>query len=257
MNIFYPPVWLVKKSRVLSALAMRVVKLTGKSRYAIHPKHLISIEKPWYLAKINKNDIVLDLGCNNGQHSLKIAKHCRKIVGLDYDQQQLNIATASAKDKKITNAQFKKQDLEQKLPLKSNSIDKIIFLDVLEHLVKRQQILREISRVLKPKGLLFLAVPNVETSWKKLQQQVGLNCYGDPDHKIEYTKTSISQELTKAGLKIVDSKPVVFDTPWVGFIDLLGGFSLSLYAQITKIKKQKAKNNPQESTGFRIVASHR
>ena len=63
-RILYPFVWLIKKSKVLSAVSMRLTKLTGNSKYRIHPKHLINIEKPWYLKDINKSDVVLDLGCN-------------------------------------------------------------------------------------------------------------------------------------------------------------------------------------------------
>jgi len=82
INLLFPLVWLVKKSKALSAVAMRMVKLTGKSKYAIHPKHLIKIENPWYLKHIDKSDHVLDLGCNNGQHSLKVARKCKKVVGV-------------------------------------------------------------------------------------------------------------------------------------------------------------------------------
>ncbi len=255
MKLFYPFIWLIKKSRILSALSMRLVKLTGKSRYAIHPKHLIKIEPPWYLAKIKAGDVVLDLGCNNGQHTLRLAGKCRRIIGLDNDKKQLAIALASARDEKISNVQFRFQDLEKKLNFNPKTFDKIIFLDVLEHIVNRRQILKEIKRILKPKGLVFLAVPNIETSWKKLQQSVGLNCYADPDHKIEYTETEIRQDLNRAGFKIVSLKPVTYDTSWVGFFDLAGGLSLSLYAFIAKVKRAKARSNPKESTGFRIIMS--
>lgn len=253
MKPLYPLIWLMKKSRVLSALSMRLVKLTGKSRYAIHPKHLIRIEAPWYFSRIKAGDTVLDLGCNNGQHTLKLAGKCRKIIGVDHDKKQLAIAWASARDKKISNAQFVIQDLEKKLNFDPNSFDKVIFLDVLEHIVNRSRILKEIRRVLKPGGLVFLAVPNIETSWKRLQQSVGLNGYADPDHKIEYTESQIRKDLGRAGFTIISLKPVTYDTPWVGFFDLIGGLSLKFYAFIAKVKQKKAQANPKESTGFRII----
>ena len=168
MHWAYPLVWLIKKSKALSAVSMRLVQLTGKSKYRVHPKHLIKIEKPWYLGKIKKTDKVLDLGCNNGQQTLKAAARCKEILGLDYDEQQLEIARASADDKKIGNAVFKTHDLEKKLPIKDKSFDKVLCLDVLEHIVKRDQLLAEINRVLKANGLTFIAIPNIETSWKKL-----------------------------------------------------------------------------------------
>ena len=86
-------VWIIKKSKALSALSLRLTKLTGKSKYRIHPKHLIKIEKPWYLSSIKKTDKVLDLGCHNGQHTLKTSQFCKSIKGLDksLDQLKFNI----------------------------------------------------------------------------------------------------------------------------------------------------------------------
>ena len=160
---FFIFIRLLKKSRNLSSLSCRLTQLAGKSKYPIHPKHLIKIEKPWYLENIKADDIVLDLGCGNGQHSLKAAKRCKKVVGVDYNQRQLKIAQKSAKDKKIKNIEFLKLDLEKKLAFKKNIFDKILCLDILEHLKKRKQFLSEIKRVLKPGGIVFISVPNKNT----------------------------------------------------------------------------------------------
>lgn len=250
-------VWIIKKSKALSALSLRLTKLTGKSKYRIHPKHLIKIEKPWYLSSIKKTDKVLDLGCHNGQHTLKTSQFCKSIKGLDKSLDQLKIAKDSTKDKGVKNATFSRHNLEKKLPIKANYFDKILCLDVLEHIVHRKQLLSEIKRVLKPAGLAFIAIPNTATTWKKLQKKVGLNYYSDPDHKIEYTKKQIETVLDAAGFNVLALKPVVFDTPWVGFFDLLGGLSLKAYTTITKIKKHKVINNLNESTGFRIIIKHK
>ena len=253
MKLLFPLVWLIKKSKVFSAVSMRLTQLTGKSKYKIHPKHLIKIEPPWYLADINQQDVVLDIGCHNGQHTLKTAVKCKKIIGLDYDQKQLFIAKNSAKDKNIKNIVFQRFNLEQKLKFKDQSFDKILCLDVLEHIIKRKQLLAEIRRLLKPRGLAFIAIPNVNTSWKQLQKKVGLNYYSDPDHKIEYTLEEIKKVIQQAGFKIISLKPITYDSPWIGFIDLLGGLSLRLYAKIALFKKSKAEKNINESTGFRII----
>jgi hypothetical protein len=48
--------------------------------------------------------------------------------------------------------------------------------------------------------------------------------------------------------------PVVYDTPWAGLIDALGGVSLRLYARLSRWKREVAVICPEESTGFRVVA---
>jgi hypothetical protein len=48
--------------------------------------------------------------------------------------------------------------------------------------------------------------------------------------------------------------PVVYDTPWAGMIDAVGGLSLGLYARLSRWKREVALARPIESTGFRVVA---
>jgi hypothetical protein len=48
--------------------------------------------------------------------------------------------------------------------------------------------------------------------------------------------------------------PVVYDTPWAGIIDAVGGLSLGLYTRLSRWKRAVALRRPDESTGFRVVA---
>ena len=227
-KIFLPIIWLFKKSKNFSALSCRLTQLTGKSKYPLHPKHLVNIEEPWYLADIKANDLVLDLGCGNGQHSLRAAKKAKKIIAVDYDRKQLKIGESTAKDRKVTNVKFLFHNLEKRLPFKSKSFDKILGLDILEHLNKRRRFLKEAKRVLKTKGTIFLTAPNKNTSWRKIQRKVGINSFSDPDHKKEYSLPEIKKLLVKLKFKILSLESITYDTHYIGFIDLVGGFSLLL-----------------------------
>lgn len=255
-KIFFPFIWLLKETKKLSSLSVRLTKITGKSKYPLHPKHIIYLEELWYKKDISKNDTVLDLGCGNGQHSIKIAHLCKKIIAVDQDENQLKLAQQIVKDKRITNINFMKMDLEKELSFRDKSFNKVLCLDVLEHLNNDYQLLKEIKRILKPKGLVFLTVPNKTTSWKKLQKNAGLNYFSDPDHKKEYSLGQIKKEINNLGLRIIYLKPVVFDTPWSGLIDLVGSFSLKAYKKLCLWKKNLVLNNLNESIGFRIILSN-
>jgi ubiquinone/menaquinone biosynthesis C-methylase UbiE len=240
-----------------TGLSIKLVRWTGKSREAIHPKHLISSpENYWYLAYLDLNDSVLDLGCGNGVHTLKAASYCRKIIGIDYSDDSLNLAARLAAQKMIRNATFQKADLEiNPLPFADSSFDKVLFLDVIEHLQERERMLREIKRVLRAGGLLLLTAPNRETSWKRVQRRFGLSSYADPDHKIEYDQDEFIRELSQAGFRVKGTTmPIVYDTPFAGWIDLTGGFSLSLYDRLARWKREYVKKHPKETTGWRVVA---
>ncbi|HCM37612.1 MAG: Methyltransferase type 11 [Candidatus Gottesmanbacteria bacterium GW2011_GWB1_43_11] len=252
-KLLTPIVVFLQKTAVLSAVACRLVKWTGKHKDPIHPKHLVKIRDPWYLEYLHAQDIVLDVGCNNGQHTLKAAKKCKFIYGFDYDRGLLQLAQKEASRLSLKNVEFQIGNAEKAYPYKKQTFNIILFFDVLEHLYEREQALKEIHRVLKPKGKLLLSVPNKDTSWKRLQERLGLPYYSDPDHKVEFTQKTIEQLLNNTGYKATKILPVTLDTPWVGVIDVVGGLSLSAYAAISRWRRQQALFNPKESIGWEIV----
>ena len=248
-------VLIIKKSKLISSLSLHLVKWTGKSNQKIHPKHLIFQKyPPEFLKYLKPNDLVLDVGCGNGQNSLLAAAKVKQVVGFDVDKSQLMIAVAGAKSRGIENVKFDFVSAEKKLPYKSSLFDRVIFLGVLEHLIDRERILRKIWRVTKTNGSLLLGVPNEETSWKKLQMSVGIQHFTDPDHELEFTKLTITDLLAKTGFKISSIEPTAFDTPWAGFIDVIGGLSLNVYQKLLFWKWSMAKDHPEESISFFIVA---
>ena len=244
---------IMQKHRYLALVGMRLVQIIGKHPYRIHPKHLIS-QTPWYLRYIKKTDMVLDFGCGNGQHSLKIAKICKSTTAFDNDRKSLDLAINEARRKGIENIKFLKHDGERKLPFKTNEFDCVLFIDVLEHLKNRNQALSEIHRVLKKEGNLLITVPNVDTSWKKLQKKHGLFYYTDPDHKIEFTRQQIENLLKIKNFTIKKVALGMWDTPLSGLIDMIGGISLSFYKRLKKIRISYVKKHPAEADGFDIVA---
>src|SRR3989344_1073150 len=238
-----------------SAISVRLTKLTGKSKEPIHPKHFLT-QTPWFTNYLEREDMVLDLGCGNGQSGIKAAKFAKKVIGVDINETLLGIAKLSATTSKIKNVKFETANLEKKLKYKKNQFDKVIFLDVLEHLKNRDQLLNEIKRVLRPQGLLFLGVPNSQTSWKKLQRSVGICSFSDPDHKIEFSESQIRKLLSNHGFTIKNFGYDHFDTPLRGIFDVIGGFSLPVYERLSSWRQEKTKKNPQESGGFEIIATN-
>ena len=243
----------IKQLDLGSAIAVRLTKITGKSKIPIHPKHLLT-ETPWFTRYLGKKDVVLDLGCGNGQNSVKAARFAKKVTGVDINDKSLEIAKKSALHLKIKNILFQKLNLEKELHFKNEMFDKILLLDVLEHLYKREQILAEIHRILKKAGILLLAVPNSETSWKKLQRSAGICSFSDPDHKIEFSEEQIIELLKKHGFSIKHFGYGYFDTPLRGLFDVIGGFSQGTYKKLSQWRRKKVQQKPTEAGGFEIVA---
>jgi len=238
------------------AVGVRLVRYTGKSPYGIHPKHLV--EAPWhdwYVDHLHPTDTVLDVGCANGAHTLKAARRVRQIYGMDYDVAQLRVAAAAARGAGLRNVHLFGWDVAGSFPFASGRFDAALFLDVIEHLEARVPVLAEIRRVLKPGGRLIVSGPNRDTAWRRRLREAGLFAFSDPDHKVEYSRDEFLGEL-RAGGFVADGppEPVVYDTPWAGLIDALGGVSLGLYARLSRWKRERVLRSPRESTGFRVVA---
>lgn len=245
-----------KFDNLLTIFSLYLVKWTGKSKKNIHPKHLVkNPDHYWYLDSIAKKDIILDIGCGNGVHTVACAKKCQEVWGIDYNQKQLKIAEEWAAEKDFKNIHFILKSAEEQFSFPDKFFDKILLLDVIEHIKERKGLLKEIKRVLKDDGVVLIAYPNSETSWKKFQKRWDVFFYSDDDHKIEYQKGEIEEELGAGGLVIDgENKPVVMDIWFPGVIDLVGGLSLSLYKQLLEWKQKKALMHQNESIGFRILA---
>jgi len=56
-------------------------------------QQLLTAEIDFILSKISTDDIVLDLGCGYGRVAIELAKHAKKIIGIDISQENIELAT--------------------------------------------------------------------------------------------------------------------------------------------------------------------
>jgi len=95
---------------------------------------------------------VLDVGCGDGHLSWQLKKEGFNVIACDLDERRF----------KYTNKiEFKRCDLNEELPFPENSFDYVLFLEVIEHLYNPNFVIEQISRVLKPSGVLILSTPNI------------------------------------------------------------------------------------------------
>lgn len=240
-------------------LAIRLTKWTGKSREYVHPKHLLgeTQEHYWYLEYVSPDAALLDVGCGNGMHTLKAARRCARVAGVDADLASLGVGLRTSRGTGATNVGFVASDVEGGLPFADARFDTVLCLDLLEHVHERDLVLTEIRRVLKSPGVLLLGVPNRGTTWKRRLDRAGLFCYSDPDHKIEYTLEELRDELARNGFTIVRLHPSVYDTPLIGLIDVVGALSLSAYRRLSDLRRRMVGRWPEENAGFYVVCAPR
>lgn len=109
------------------------------------------------LAKLKNKSSLLDIGCKFALLRDLIGEERMEIeyYGTDISEEVIK------KIRDFSASKFKVGDVSDKIPFESDSFDFVFALEIMEHVEKPTQMLKEIHRVLKKGGILILSVPNV------------------------------------------------------------------------------------------------
>lgn len=142
---------------------------------------------------------ILDIGCGIGKHLANVKTNSVK-VGIDAGISGLQ------KGKRIySDIQFVCSSAYS-LPVKNETFDTVISIDVIEHLHQPDAALQPIYHLLKPGGMLFLQTPNypVKRLYDLLHVVRGSRekFADDPTHVSKFNSRSLAETLSRAGFKI-------------------------------------------------------
>lgn len=112
----------------------------------------------WWLDP-KEGEKILDVACGGGTLSLKIAERGGSVRGIDISEDEINRATQFAQREKIA-CEFQVGDAEY-LPYPDECFDKVVSSSSLEHFQDDLSVLNEMSRVLKPNGIVVLTVDSL------------------------------------------------------------------------------------------------
>lgn len=172
-------------------------------------------------ANLPRKSRVLHIGCGNGKTTVYLDQqlHCKSVSGIDIDHNKIALAERNAKNN--THIIFQAADAA-KLPFEDESFDAVLNLDVLHHVTHWQKAVKEIHRVLKPKGKLLMRDYSIETF---ALPGVGLLYRQLFDHPYDhmYDQIEFLTYLRKHGFDITHQN----DSAWM----------ILLVAQKKKIKK--------------------
>ncbi|MDO8622870.1 MAG: class I SAM-dependent methyltransferase [archaeon] len=110
-----------------------------------------------------KGKKILDLGCGSGLYVKKLKQKGAKIKGIDISKELIAIAKKS-----FPKIEFKVGTISKKLPYKTGEFDIVLGALVMHYLDNWNFTLKEIKRVLKPKGIFIFSTENpYRTSLKR------------------------------------------------------------------------------------------
>ena len=164
------------------------------------------------LAKLQKGEMVLDLGSGSGMDVFYAALQVGdegEVIGIDMTKAQLDKAERLAAMKNINNTYFLKDYVETP-PIRSDSIDAVISNGVINLSSDKNKVFENAVRVLKPGGRLAIAdIVSNEILPENITCDVNLwaSCIGGAAYKESYLLM-----IENAGLKIekVKTNPYAF-----------------------------------------------
>ena len=152
---------------------------------------------------------VLDIGCGSGMLLYQFRNTFKMLVGLEYSGHRLKQAKVNLADHDFVAVQGSAEDMVE---IESNSIDRIISADTIEHIPDVYTAASEMLRVLKPGGKLVINTPNIAFIKKRVllllgrfpstsqkNEGIGSDILFDGGHLHYFTYRSLRIVLEKAG----------------------------------------------------------
>jgi len=208
----------------------RKLRLAGKVSY-IEPGVIARKEilKFLFFAKEHAHGRMLDVGCGQKQYEFIFKNNVESYTGLDLPGTELKNGKADVFG-----------DV-QDLSFEPNSFDTILCTQVLEHVPDPKKAIEEMSRVLKPGGVLLLTVPMVDVLHEL------------PHDYYRYTEFGLKYMLETAGLNIVHLRRMGNLWRVIGFLLTNSIFNSSLFGNNIVVRTFKRMLCVPISFGFSVL----
>jgi 2-polyprenyl-3-methyl-5-hydroxy-6-metoxy-1,4-benzoquinol methylase len=152
---------------------------------------------------------LLDIGAGTGAFAGYMRHHGWLVTGLEPD--------AAARDRARTLHNVTLEPVDSLFLLPAEKFDVITMWHVLEHVHALHRYLNQLKKLLKPGGVLLIAVPNY-TSNDAAAYKAFWAAYDVPRHLYHFSPAAMKQLLTAHGLTLRAIKPMWFDSFYVSML---------------------------------------
>ena len=152
-------------------------------------------ERKKTLAQYKQSGALLDMGCSSGAFLQSLKSAPWKLYGIEMSAESARTAEVGS------GAQVFVGDILD-APFPRESFDVITCFDVLEHLYEPRKVMARVGEWLKPGGIFYVLVPNVDSAEARLFGSYwhGLEL---PRHLFHYSPASLKCLAESAGLRVV------------------------------------------------------
>ncbi len=156
---------------------------------------------PTKFAYIKEGDTVVDLGSGAGIDvflAANIVKAAGKVIGIDMTDEMLEKAKKDSADHGYANVEFRKGDIEERIPVDENSVDVVISNCVINLTTDKVKTFREIYRILKPNGIGKMVISDLVTDRQIVDDPSSI----DPDKWCNCIDGALTMENYVASIKM-------------------------------------------------------
>jgi arsenite methyltransferase len=170
---------------------------------------------PTKFANIRHGEVVVDLGSGAGIDVFLSANQVGKsgkVIGIDMTDEMLERARRNANDNGYTNVEFRKGDIEKRIPVDDNTADLAISNCVINLTADKVATFKEIYRILKKEGgrmMISDLVTDREVDRDSINTEKWCSCIDGA-----LTKENYLDSIRKAGfrnIEVLEEKPYIDD----------------------------------------------
>ncbi len=160
----------------------------------LHPKNVLNYRYPFFSENVGFDDVVLDVACGTGLILNKISPIIKRGIGLDYDQDNLEMFNAHHKKSNLEMRLADIYKIDYKKLQKETNYNVAIFSHFIEHVEDPISLLKNVDA-----DTVLICVPSQEKWLAQLKKRLDIPFITDPTHFREYTRKMLLDELVSAG----------------------------------------------------------
>ncbi len=115
-------------------------------------------------ARLDGDELVVEIGCGTGDHILSLAKRCASGVGVDFSSAMIRRARERAPDGKVS---FRVDDATRLETFGRAEADVVVCVGSLEHVPDKRAVFAAVRRILKPGGRFVCLTVNGGYLWHR------------------------------------------------------------------------------------------
>ncbi len=156
-----------------------------------------------------KQGKILDIGCGTGEFLGEMQQFGWESFGVEPNEQ--------ARAQAIGNHHLQVVAPEKFEELSDHSFDVITLWHVLEHIHELDDYMTQITRLLKPKGVMIFALPNYRSLDASIYDHQWAG-YDVPRHLYHFSKDAFTALLDRFQMTLINLKPMHFDPFYVSIL---------------------------------------